>query len=121
MHRSSFATAQIAALIMVSSYAPAKAQTANELAQLPGSTSLFAEHGQSVAVDGDTAIVGAPAAPGGGEARIFRKTNGVWNQEAVLSSSGTLDFGRAVGVSGDTAVVGAPLTNSARGQVEAYF
>ncbi|MGJ8726365.1 MAG: choice-of-anchor D domain-containing protein [Roseibacillus sp.] len=78
--------------------------------------------GSSVAVSGDTVIVGASGenseAPGAnglngdfGAAYIFVRTNGNWNQQASLKASnkGPADrFGTAVALEGDTAVVCAP-------------
>ncbi len=81
--------------------------------------------GFSVAVDGDTAVVGAIFEDGGGRgvdpsdnnsalnagaAYVFVRNNGVWSQQAPLKASNTGDgdsFGSAVAVSGDTVVVGA--------------
>jgi hypothetical protein len=84
--------------------------------------------GQSVALDGDTLVVGAdreasgadgvePAsgqtdnsANGAGAVYVFRRAGTTWTQEAYLkaSNSGLWDqFGYAVALSGDTLVVGA--------------
>lgn len=82
--------------------------------------------GSSVAVDGDTVIVGAygedGAAPGvngdqasngalsSGAVYVFTRVDGVWSQQAYLKASnpaGGDDFGWSIGVSGDTVVVGA--------------
>ncbi len=73
--------------------------------------------GRSVALDGDTAVIGAPAAsPGGvafqGAAYAFKRTLGIWSQQAKLlagdGASGDL-FGLSVALSGDTALIGSPL------------
>jgi RNase P/RNase MRP subunit p29 len=71
--------------------------------------------GASVAVDGNTLVVGAPwdsrSAPYSGAVYVFTHTNGVWSQEANLKASnpGEVDyFGESVAVSGDVLVVGAP-------------
>lgn len=82
--------------------------------------------GQSVAVSGDTAVVGANnedsnsatinsgqgnnAAPSAGAAYVFVRSGGVWSQQAYLKAFNTdpLDvFGTAVDVWGNTVVVGA--------------
>lgn len=82
--------------------------------------------GTSVALDGDTLVVGAPgedssavgvggnqadnSAPSSGAAYVFTRSGGVWRQQAYLkaSNTGASDrFGVAVAVSGDTLVVGA--------------
>ena len=81
--------------------------------------------GVSVAVSGDTVIVGAPyhdvVTPGGtnedqGEAYAFVRTDGVWSSPAHLTASNGLpfdNFGFSVGVGRTTAVVGADGINSA--------
>jgi hypothetical protein len=70
--------------------------------------------GNSVALDGVLAIVGAPwdgdNGDNSGSAYIYRYDDGAWTQEAKLTSSdGAADdrFGHAVSISGDLAVVGA--------------
>ncbi len=73
------------------------------------------EFGISVAISGDTAIVGADGddTPGGnsaGSAYVFSRSAGVWTQQQKLTASdgaaGDL-FGYSVSISGDTAIVGA--------------
>lgn len=68
--------------------------------------------GYSVAMDGDTAIVGAPDFDGAssGAAYVFVRAAGVWSLQQRLSpSDGVLGdrFGSSVAIDGDTAVVGA--------------
>ncbi|WP_420181942.1 hypothetical protein ACNO8S_11600 [Haloarcula sp. KBTZ06] len=69
--------------------------------------SLF---GQSVALDGDTAVVGAPG-DGGGSAYVFERTETEWTQRARLTAadagSGD-DVGWSVAYTGGVAVLGAP-------------
>ena len=83
----------------------------------------FDEFGNSVAISGDTAIVGAhrsnEAGINSGSAFIFRRDFGGpdnWGQVVELvgfdTGSGDL-FGRSVAISGDTAIVGAPLHDEA--------
>ena len=93
---------------------------------------------QSVAISGDTIVVGAPfessdstgvdgnpsstAAGYSGAAYVFVRSGGVWQQQAYLKASNTRygdEFGYAVGVSGDTVVVGAPYEASIAGGVDA--
>lgn len=76
--------------------------------------------GSSVALSGNTAIIGAPgdddAGPNSGSAYIFREVNGIWREVTKLraSDAGTRDyFGGAVSLFGNTAVVGA-YRNSGR-------
>lgn len=72
------------------------------------------EFGLSVAVSGNTAIIGSNALVDNGNpgaAYVFVNNNGVWTQQQKLlpSDSATGDaFGRSVAISGDTVVVGAP-------------
>ncbi len=70
--------------------------------------------GFSVAVDGDTAVIGAhqqmSAPDSSGSAYVFTRSAGVWTQQAILKASnggpGDL-FGFSVAVDGDTIIVGA--------------
>ena len=73
--------------------------------------------GNSVALTGSTAVVGAFCHPGEtsscgpGAAYVFVQSGGTWSQQAELTASdgATHDqFGWSVGVGGSTAVVGAP-------------
>jgi len=71
--------------------------------------------GWSVAVEGDTALVGAmrdehPNGENAGSAYVFSRSNGSWSQQAKLvPDDGDADdeFGRSVALDGDRAVVGA--------------
>ena len=66
--------------------------------------------GVSVAVSGDTALVGAPTEDAErGAAYVFIRVNGVWTEEAKLIASdgrSLRKFGYSVALAGDTAVVG---------------
>ena len=68
-------------------------------------------YGHSVAVDGDTAVVGAYSQDDSkGAAYVLTRQSGVWNQVAKLTdhNGGSVDyFGHSVAVDGDTVVVGA--------------
>lgn len=71
--------------------------------------------GTAVAIDGDTAVVGAPQAGNNGAAYVFQRTAGTWSQTAKLTSSSTPSedqFGASVAIDGDTIVVGAPLKDA---------
>lgn len=77
----------------------------------PGAHGLF---GTAVAISGDTFVVGAPgdpnAAPAEGAAYVFRRSNGVWMQQAALRASNANlqdGFGFSVTISGETIAVGA--------------
>ena len=86
--------------------------------------------GFSVAVDGNTLVVGAPfedssakgvngnggdnGATDSGAVYVFTRTNGIWTQQAYIKASNAEahdSFGNTVDVSGDTLVVGAPTLN----------
>jgi hypothetical protein len=84
--------------------------------------------GLSVAVSGDTAVVGAldddtDAGFDAGSAYVFVRSGTSWSQQAKLTASdasgGNL-FGRAVAVSGNTAVVGAQFGNTAAGSAYVF-
>ena len=88
--------------------------------------------GSSVALDGDTALVGAyPDAVGGnsyqGSAYVFTRSGNTWTQQAKLvAADGAASdyFGWSVAVDGDTALVGAVLdavgANSFQGSVYVF-
>lgn len=90
----------------------------------------FDELGNSVSLDGDTAVVGAHYANVGanqnqGAAYAFARDGGVWTQQAKLAgdhSSYTDEFGISVSLSGGVAVVGALFANpnDSDNQGEAY-
>ncbi|HJK95663.1 MAG TPA: cadherin-like beta sandwich domain-containing protein [Polyangiaceae bacterium LLY-WYZ-14_1] len=104
-------------------------------APVPASGERF---GASVALDGDTLVVGAPGTAtdglaGAGAAHVFvRDDDGLWSHQATLeaSNAGADDaFGTAVALAGDQVVVGAPgessrgidpATNDAPGAGGAY-
>lgn len=75
--------------------------------------------GRSVAIEGDTAIVGATgtntaAGLNTGAAYVFTRTGPVWTQQAMLVASDGASsdaFGQSVSVSGDIAVVGSPYAS----------
>ncbi|RHX92848.1 FG-GAP repeat protein [Leptospira stimsonii] len=99
-------------------------------------------YGNSVAVSGDTIVVGeyrensnqvgltngsAPASSdislfASGAAFVYRKVAGIWIQEAFLKASNPStndNFGSSVSISGDTIVIGAP-TNGASGSAYVF-
>ena len=83
-----------------------------EEAKLLASDALAgARFGAGVALDGDTALIGAPF-DGVGSVYVFRFDGTSWTEETKLHASdgaGQDFFGRlAVGIFGDTAVIGAP-------------
>ena len=70
------------------------------------------EFGASVAIDGETAVVGAPLADLGadaGAAYVFVLSGGSWTQQAKLTAGDPAvndQFGTSVAIDGDTVVVG---------------
>ena len=77
------------------------------------------EFGISVALDGDTIVVGAHQSDSKkGAAYVFTKVSGIWGQRAKLTASDAAandEFGIAVAVDGDTIVVGAHQNDSNKG------
>jgi len=75
-----------------------------------------ARFGYSVAISGDTAVVGADLDDHGGieesgSAYVFTRAGGAWDQREKLTASDAVMYGRfgqSVSVSEDTAVIGAP-------------
>ncbi|RIQ24367.1 S8 family serine peptidase [Jiangella rhizosphaerae] len=73
--------------------------------------------GNAVAIDGDTAVVGASQADvdevgASGAAYVYTRSGDGWERQATLLPDGERDwgmvFGRSVAIDGDTIVVGAP-------------
>jgi hypothetical protein len=73
------------------------------------------ELGISVAISGDTALVGAVFADDEqGAAYVYARDGAVWTQQAKLSAADGApsdNFGNAVALEGDTALIGAPNDN----------
>ena len=75
----------------------------------PGTSGNF---GFSVAIDGDTVVVGAN---GLGSAYVFTRSGTTWTQQQKLTASDTTSgeqFGRSIAVKGNTTVVGAPFSST---------
>ena len=100
-----------------------------ELSLGPGD--LLAEFGTSVAVDGDTIVVGAPNSASGsgraGKIYIYSISGETLSLEAELASSSALDngdrFGASVAISGDNVLAGAPndsIDESNQGSVTTF-
>jgi FG-GAP repeat/PKD domain len=104
-------------LISLSLCAPAVAY-----ALLTSETIISAEDGQaddgfgaSVAMSGDTLVVGAPGASDGGAAYVFTRCGGSWTLQQKLlpappnpTTAQVDDFGATVAISGETIAVGDP-------------
>jgi hypothetical protein len=72
--------------------------------------------GKSVAIDGETVVVGARSATvthdAEGAAYVFLRAGTVWSEQQKLTASnggGVIAFGSSVGISGETVVVGAEV------------
>jgi hypothetical protein len=98
--------------------------TWTEQAKLTASDGAFDDRfGYSVALSGDTALVGAalddtPAGANAGSAYVFTRSGSTWSEQAKLATSdgATNDyFGISVALFGDTAVVGAHGDDTAAG------
>ncbi len=95
-----------------------------EQAELTASDAAAEDYfGGSVAVSGDTAVIGAelddhPGRTDAGSAYVFVRSGEVWSQQAKLTASDADwddEFGNSVAVSGDTAVIGAEYDDHAGG------
>lgn len=96
--------------------APASAEPfADRTKLLPGtSTSLYTEFGQSVAMDGDSVVVGHPLATiqsvHSGCISVFARSGSSWGGRVDLVPSdrfASMDFGQTVAVSGNYLIAGA--------------
>src|SRR6266540_3231667 len=82
--------------------------------------------GLSVAISGETVVVGAPFDAGAagnsqGSAYVFARSGGVWSQQQKLEASDAAlgdQFGFSVAVSGGTVVVGAHDDSGAAGRLQ---
>jgi hypothetical protein len=71
---------------------------------------VFYALGSSVAISGDTAVVGAPSADGTGQVVVFVRSGTTWTEQQVLNAPSPMPdqaFGSSVALSGDTLLVGA--------------
>jgi hypothetical protein len=90
--------------------------TWSELQKLASSDPMAYGFGRSVAISGDTIVIGAVPDPmGGGSAQgfayVFVRADTTWSQQQKLQApdgTSTNAFGVSVTVSGDTAAVGSP-------------
>lgn len=71
--------------------------------------------GYSVALDGETALVGDPAYAAG-SACVFARSGSIWTEQQKLAAGGAtagVNFGYAVAIAGGTLVVGDPYDDAA--------
>ncbi len=111
-----FSHGLIGALLMALA-SPVWALTPTEVAKLIASDGATGDDfGHVVAVDGDTALIGAYGdgdddnGSASGSAYVFTRSGGAWTQQAKLTASdgAELDlFGGSVALAGDTALIGA--------------
>ena len=80
------------------------------------------QFGYTVAISGDTALVGAidddDRGTDAGAVYVFVRSGGVWTQQQKLTASdgaGAALFGWSIALSGDTALVGSPFADDNRG------
>src|SRR6266545_1132510 len=75
--------------------------------------------GESVAISGETVVVGSGGGGVGGSAYVFARSSGVWSQQQKLRASDAAvadSFGASVAISGETVVVGAVGDDGAAGR-----
>ncbi|MBL8165532.1 MAG: hypothetical protein JNJ61_26350, partial [Anaerolineae bacterium] len=108
----------LAVPLVASLFMQAQAQTSLTVqpqAQLNGSTAPGGQFAASVAIDGDTAVVGAPLDGQAGSAYVYARSGTSWTLVQRLSpadgQSGD-NFGFSVAIKGDTIIVGAPLRDT---------
>jgi hypothetical protein len=85
--------------------------------------------GQSVSIDGDTAVVGAHTDDGlagvnQGAVYVFRRSGSTWIEEQKLTpddAAANKQFGESVAISGDTIIVGMTLDNTVSTQAGAAY
>ncbi len=80
-------------------------------------------YGVSVAIDGNTAVVGANRkSSNNGAIYIYTRSGGVWSEQANIPAPGISDFyfGTSVAISGETIVVGAKGDSSETGDAHIY-
>jgi hypothetical protein len=66
----------------------------------------------SVAIEGDTALIGAPfhnpnAGPSAGTVFVYERSGNTWDQQAALTAQFGFSLGSSVALSGDIAIIGA--------------
>jgi hypothetical protein len=99
-------------LAMIVALQPVYSQVAQHVEPTASAGAVRAGSGESMALDGDTLVVGAPdAAEQQGEAHVFTRVEGVWMKTMTLSAQDGAAFGSAVALDGHTLVVGAPSSD----------
>lgn len=83
----------------------------------PGISDFF---GTSVAISGDTIVVGAPSNGGSGSIYVFQRVGTTWSEQAFLKASNWDagdQFGISVSIDGDVIAIGAYWENSSQNTV----
>jgi uncharacterized surface protein with fasciclin (FAS1) repeats len=118
----------ILSLVFIVSVLPAAAQDDRVLtaSQKLGASdaALNARFGASIAIDGDTAVIGAPSAQGIGAAYVFSRMGDSWSEVAILRADNGEPgdrFGADVAIDRDTIVIGAPGDDDAGGNAGAAY
>ena len=85
------------------------------------------QFGWAVAIDGDTAVVGAVGNDDGGSrsgsAYVFVRDGAAWTQQAKLIATDDAagdEFGTSVAIDGDVVAIGAPLKSSSTGKAYVF-
>jgi FG-GAP repeat len=114
-HRCVMALAAIGCALALSACGP----SSKPASSAPAAHATPGDFGWSVALDGSTAVVGAPFKNSDtGAAYVFVRSGTAWSQQAKLTASDATSggqFGFSVALDGSTAVVGAPGKNSKTG------
>lgn len=79
--------------------------------------------GFSVAISGNTAVVGAPFKNTKGQVIVFVRSNGAWVEQTRLNGEPDAVglFGYSVAISGNILIVGQPVLNAGRGAAHVYI
>ena len=116
LNRITFKKSHLICGLLLTLAPPVFAVDATEVQKLVASDAATLDRfGAAVAVDGDTALIGAignsDVGLNSGAAYIFVRKDGVWSEQAKLTASdgaGRKRFGYSVSLEGDTALIGAP-------------
>jgi hypothetical protein len=103
----------------------AETYAVNEIAKLiPSDPDVNNRFGESVAIDGDIAVIGVPSDDNNaGSVYIFSHISGVWQEQQKLTASDVQSgdrFGKSVAIEGDTLFIGAPGKNDSAGIVYVF-
>jgi hypothetical protein len=97
---------------------------ANEMLRPTGDSVAFARFGSTLALNGDTLVVGAPTEGDGqsGAAYVFERGGGGWEatQRVAPTKVENAGFGRSVAITSARVFVGAPFDNDSKGAVYAF-